>query len=343
MSSPSIGPRPFVSYAQNREDVVLARALCPDDRAGFWIDVGAGDPLLDSVTAAFAERGWVGVNIEPLPREHTRLRELRPRDVNLNVAVGETAGVGKLYEGPDEHRGWSTMVPELADAYRAEGHEFGAIEVRVRTLAQIVDEHVSGQVDFLKVDAEGSERDVLAGADWSWFRPRVVVVEATVPNSNEQNHEQWEPLLVRAGYTCALFDGVNRFYARAEEPALLAALAAPANVVDDFVPYEWKNRYEAAMESAEENRAALATSEARLAEVAAHARRWADDAAVAREMAARLADDLAAAEVRAARALAEAKHAQDELHALHQTRTLRYTASVRGFYGALHRVIHRKR
>src|SRR5680860_1737441 len=51
---------PFVSYAQNQEDVVLARALHPDDRGGFWVDVGAGDPVLDSVTAAFAERGWRG-------------------------------------------------------------------------------------------------------------------------------------------------------------------------------------------------------------------------------------------------------------------------------------------
>ena len=48
---------PFVSYAQNHEDVVLARALHPDDRTGFWVDVGAGDPVVDSVTAAFAERG----------------------------------------------------------------------------------------------------------------------------------------------------------------------------------------------------------------------------------------------------------------------------------------------
>ena len=46
---------PFVSYAQNQEDVVLARALRPDDSEGFWVDVGAGDPVLDSVTAAFAD------------------------------------------------------------------------------------------------------------------------------------------------------------------------------------------------------------------------------------------------------------------------------------------------
>ena len=55
----------FVSYAQNQEDVVLARALHPDDRGGFWVDVGAGDPVLDSVTAAFAES-------RPPPRKRSR-------------------------------------------------------------------------------------------------------------------------------------------------------------------------------------------------------------------------------------------------------------------------------
>ena len=97
---------PFVSYAQNQEDVVLARALRPDDREGFWVDVGAGDPVLDSVTAAFAERGWRGVNVEPLPREHERLCAARPADTNLRVALGATAGQGNLFVEPTEKREW---------------------------------------------------------------------------------------------------------------------------------------------------------------------------------------------------------------------------------------------
>src|SRR5260370_15448931 len=91
---------PFVSYAQNQEDVVLARALRPDDRGGFWVDVGAGDPVVDSVTAAFAERGWRGVNVEPLPFEHERLCAARPADRNPLVPLGPTAGRGPLFRQP---------------------------------------------------------------------------------------------------------------------------------------------------------------------------------------------------------------------------------------------------
>jgi hypothetical protein len=55
---------PFISYGQNSEDVVLWRAL-RDIGTGFYVDVGAGDPKEDSVTHAFYERGWSGINIEP--------------------------------------------------------------------------------------------------------------------------------------------------------------------------------------------------------------------------------------------------------------------------------------
>ena len=312
---------PFVSYAQNQEDVVLARALRPDGREGFWVDVGAGDPVLDSVTAAFAERGWRGVNVEPLPREHERLCAARPADTNLRVALGATAGQGKLFVEPTEKgewpgpdapidRGASTMVPEIAERYRADAQEFTPIEVPIWTLAQVVADYVPGPVDFLKVDVEGFEREVLAGADWSSFRPRVVVVEATVPKSDEPAHEAWEPILLEAGYRLALFDGLNRFYAHADEPALLETLAIPANVFDDFIPYTWAHQVDQAQQWAHSLEDALTV----------------------------LGDQLDAAQLRTTRALAETHRVRTELHALRATRTFRYTASLRNIYATLRHV-----
>jgi FkbM family methyltransferase len=332
---------PFVSYAQNQEDVVLARALRPDDREGFWVDVGAGDPVLDSVTAAFAERGWHGVNVEPLPREHERLCAARPADTNLRVALGATAGHGTLFVEPTEQRKWpgpdapidrgaSTMVPEIAERYRADGQEFTPIEVPIWTLGQVVADYVPGPVDFLKVDVEGFEREVLAGADWGSFRPRIVVMEATVPKSDEPAYEAWEPTLLDAGYRLALFDGLNRFYAHANEPALLQTLAIPANVFDDFVPYAWTRQVDQAqrwahsleesLTYAQQERDQLYESEAR---AGATARGAQAQAAIADE--------------NAARALAEAHRVRTELYALRATRTFRYTAPLRSIYTTLRR------
>jgi len=111
------------------------------------------------------------------------------------------------------------------------------VEVELTTLAALLDAH-PGPVDFLKIDVEGAERAVIEGADWTRHRPRVLVVEATEPGSPKPTHEQWEPMLLDAGYRCALFDGLNRFYGQSDDADVLAALAAPANVFDDYEPYE---------------------------------------------------------------------------------------------------------
>ena len=235
MSESGTPSEPFVSWAQNGEDVVLARALRPDLHPGFYIDVGAGHPETDSVTRAFSLRGWTGINIEPLPEEFALITAARPDDINLNIAIGTVAGTARLFAGPPESRGLSTMNHEFADHYLNKGQAFEPIDVEVRTLADVVAEHARQTVDFLKVDAEGLELDVLASADWATFRPRIVVVEATLPESTVPSHEEWEHLLLDAGYVFTLFDGLNRFYARSDEPELATRLSAPANVTDSFV------------------------------------------------------------------------------------------------------------
>ena len=77
----------IISYAQNREDILLWRAL-RDLRKGFYIDVGAEDPTQDSVTRAFYERGWQGINVEPVQGHFDKLCTERPRDLTLQVAIG---------------------------------------------------------------------------------------------------------------------------------------------------------------------------------------------------------------------------------------------------------------
>jgi hypothetical protein len=89
--SPSFSEdEPIVSYSQNAEDVRLWRVF-HTIVDGFYVDVGAADPYVDSVTRMFYERGWSGINIEPNPCFES-LAEARTRDVNLRVAVGESDG-----------------------------------------------------------------------------------------------------------------------------------------------------------------------------------------------------------------------------------------------------------
>ena len=225
----------MISYAQNAEDVVLAR-LFAGRTGGRYVDVGAGDPVEASVTKHFYDIGWRGVNVEPVPSLAGKLAAARPEDVTLPVAVGAKAGTAVLHVVAGEW-GWSTLDDQLAGTYRrAHGWEVHDIEVELVTLAAILDDH-PGQVDFLKIDVEGAEQDVIEGADWTRHRPRVIVVEATEPGAPTPSHQGWEPVLLDAGYRCALFDGLNRFYAEAGDDEAHSRLAAPANVFDDFEHY----------------------------------------------------------------------------------------------------------
>ncbi len=219
----------MLSYAQNGEDVVLRRVF-PEGSRGFYLDVGANDPVEHSVTKHFYEHGWSGVNIEPNRMLHGRLVRDRPRDVNLNIGVSNRADVLTFHEAPKVH-GWSTFSDELARSYRDAGIATITHQVPVRTLAEVCDEHCGDRViDFLKIDVEGLEYDVISGMDWSRRRPRVVLVETN-------GWERWEPILLEHDYLFALFDGLNRFYARREDEAFLPALRAPANTLDEFIPY----------------------------------------------------------------------------------------------------------
>ncbi|HTW27611.1 MAG TPA: FkbM family methyltransferase [Acetobacteraceae bacterium] len=225
----------FVSHAQNFEDVMLWRALRGVPR-GFYIDVGAADPDVISVTRAFYERGWRGVNVEPVEAFFQRLQAARPEDVNLQTALAERSGERVLHlVGAERDAGLSTLDPDIARRHADAGWSLAVTTVPVTTLAELCRRHAPGDIHFLKIDVEGAEAAVLAGADFAAYRPWIVLVEAVWPNTLEESHAAWEPLLLGADYRFVWFDGLNRFYVAAERHAALApAFRLPPNWSDGF-------------------------------------------------------------------------------------------------------------
>lgn len=221
--------KPIVSYAQNGEDILLWRALKHVQR-GFYIDVGAQDPIVDSVTKAFSERGWHGINIEPVTQWYDRLVQDRPHDINLRLAVSNQPGSVKLFEV--EASGLSTSDPEFARRHEANGHALHEHVVECSTLDHICADNEVGTVHFLKIDCEGAEKSALEGISLFAVRPWIILVEATEPNSTKQNWQDWEHLLTRRGYRFVFFDGLNRFYLADEHLELAPAFDAPVNVFD---------------------------------------------------------------------------------------------------------------
>lgn len=220
---------PFVTYAQNGEDILLWRALKHVER-GFYIDVGAQDPTVDSVTRAFYDHGWRGINLEPVPRWYQRIAEQRPHDINLRLAASDKPGTLTLFEV--EESGLSTSDVEFAHRHEAAGHALHQFSVECRTLDQICAEQAVTTVHFLKVDCEGAEKAVLEGIALKAVRPWIIVVEATEPNSTKPTWGQWEHLLTGRGYKFVYFDGLNRYYVADEHAELATAFGVPANPLD---------------------------------------------------------------------------------------------------------------
>jgi FkbM family methyltransferase len=224
----------IVSYAQKHEDVRLDRVF-PRGRPGFYIDVGANGPVRYSVTKHFYDLGWHGINVEPALHPFEQLREARRRDVNLHVALSNEAGELVLFEFPCDFSALSTRSEEHAARHKGAGLPCVERKVATMTLARVCEKHVEGTIDFLSVDVEGHELEVLQGGDWKRWRPRVVVVEATEPTTSIPAHGRWEHVLREADYVFAAFDGLNRYYVRSEESDLAPVLGVPVNVTDAYV------------------------------------------------------------------------------------------------------------
>lgn len=218
---------PFISYAQNFEDIRLWR-IFKSISHGFYIDVGANDPVRDSVTKAFYDHGWSGINVEPMPTYFEALCEQRPRDVNLQCVAGETASDLIFYNVPDS--GLSTLDLSLAQSYSATGHKVIEQKVESRTLASICEEHVNGrEIHFLKIDVEGHEQTVLRGMDFKKWRPWVLIIETPW-----DRNQTWESLVLDAGYHSVLFDGINTYYLAQERLDFKPGFDLPPCNLDEF-------------------------------------------------------------------------------------------------------------
>lgn len=221
----------LTSYAQNFEDVMLWRALGAVEH-GFYIDIGAQHPVVDSVSLAFYERGWRGVHVEPVPANAQALREARPDEEVIEAAISQSIEPITIFAIPET--GLSTGQPVIAEQHRSQGFPSTPVEVPTMRLSDLLDKHAGRHIHWLKIDVEGMEQDVIESWSPSDVRPWILCVEATRPRSPEPNFESWELLLLERGYNFVYFDGLNRFYVHESHQDLTAAFQTPPNVFDAF-------------------------------------------------------------------------------------------------------------
>jgi FkbM family methyltransferase len=165
-------------YSQEGEDMLLARFFFGRNN-GFYIDVGAHHPQRLSNTYYFYLQGWRGINIDAMPGSMTSFKTIRPKDINLEIAISDTRQ--KLIYYAFNEPALNGFSKDLADKY-SEAGEFKIAfekEIETHTLAEILDEYLpeKQKIDFMSIDVEGLDYQVLNSNNWEKYRPVLVLVE----------------------------------------------------------------------------------------------------------------------------------------------------------------------
>jgi len=165
-------------FSQEGEDMVLARVF-ENKSSGVYVDVGAHHPIRFSNTYMFYLRGWSGVNVDGMPGSMDVFRRMRPRDRNIEALISSKPGAltYHLFNDP----AMNTCDPQLARQRDglANFRQTGAAIIKSHTLASILEIHLgeSREIDFMSVDVEGMDLDVLQSNNWRKFRPTVILAE----------------------------------------------------------------------------------------------------------------------------------------------------------------------
>jgi len=194
-----------VIYSQEGEDILLQRIMQHRKPDGFYVDVGAHHPSRYSNTFYFYKQGWRGINIDATPGSMLPFRRIRPRDINLEMAVSAQKQTLKFHQFKDP--ALNSANPQTAQRRREILDEqetpHNTVSVPADTLAAIFEQHLPNDqhIDFLSIDIEGSDLEALQSNNWSKYRPDYILVEVLgQPLSGLENSEVTR-FLQQVGYS----------------------------------------------------------------------------------------------------------------------------------------------
>ena len=194
------------TYSQCQEDLVLD-ALLQFRSQGFYVDIGANHPEILSNTKRFYQKGWTGINVEPIMDNYRLLTEERERDINLNIGVGASKGELNFYKVDKEGGVYSGFDKNNVLRYARE-EEILSTKIPVLSLNDIFSKNIKDNVfiDFMSIDVEGFEIEVLSGNDWSKYRPYLIIIEFGYKG------KEIIEFLEHVGYKYIFHNGINGIF-----------------------------------------------------------------------------------------------------------------------------------
>jgi len=199
--------RIFGSYSQYLEDVFVD-SIFRGKATGTYIDIGANDPSELSNTKRFYDRGWSGVNVEPDITMYKKLTQARPRDINQNLGIGRQTGNLTFYELCPNTLSTFNKKSALHSVKKEGAKIIFDTTVKIISLAELFKTTVPDkEVDFLSLDAEGYEHEILSSNDWKSYRPIAIIVEL-----NQDTEGKVFYFLKNQGYILVHYNGTNGIF-----------------------------------------------------------------------------------------------------------------------------------
>lgn len=191
---------PGLHFSQEGEDRFLER-LFAEKSEGIYVEIGGHHPLRFSNTASFYLKGWKGVIIEPDERNLRPFQTIRPRDTFVNKAIGKERASRTFYL-MEEGALNSFDKPYIDWLVQDQGYKlWKSVEMEVCPLRDLVSElPLLHQVDFLSIDVEGLEMDVLQSNDWQKLKPTVIVVEILNCQLSDLSKSEVHQFLINKNY-----------------------------------------------------------------------------------------------------------------------------------------------
>lgn len=157
-------------YSQDKQDIFLEQNVFKGHKNGFFVDIGAHDGISYNNTLYFNNtNNWSGINIEPIKQIYDKLVINRPNNININCAICNNDGETDFYLNTGHTEMISGIVnsfdPRHLNRLQRENNEHGSItevvKVETKRLETIFDEHNVSHVNYLSIDVEGAEFEVI--------------------------------------------------------------------------------------------------------------------------------------------------------------------------------------
>lgn len=189
------------SYSQEGEDMILRR-IFENQKTGFYVDVGAHHPFRFSNTYFFYRQGWRGINIDAMPGSIDIFKKFRSEDINLEIPIGNGDQVLTYY---------SFNEPALNGFSEKLSHERNGkngyfikqeIKMKISKLSSVLDEFLPEDklIDFLTIDVEGLDFDILQSNDWVKYKPKCILIEILSSSLHEIEQNEIAVFLKNIGY-----------------------------------------------------------------------------------------------------------------------------------------------